>query len=117
MKTAEGAIELDAYLRGRSDRCPGCGYHPDTQGHHQSCRDPRRLPELNMWPLPWAAYFYASCGIPVHPLRPGAKEPATAHGVNDASLDLDQIRVWWNADPRYNIGLRCGSPSMCSTLT
>ena len=28
---------LDAYLKADPARCPGCGYHPPTQGHGREC--------------------------------------------------------------------------------
>jgi hypothetical protein len=43
---------------------------------------------------------------PVLPLKAERKEPATAHGKDDATTDPDQIREWWNHNPRYNIGVR-----------
>lgn len=38
------------------------------------------------------------------PLRPGLKEPMTAHGVLDATCDPSQIIEWWTACPDANIG-------------
>jgi hypothetical protein len=70
--------------------------------------DLARLPELNTMSLPEAAAFYASCGIPVHPLLPGKSKPATVHGKDDASTDAGLIEYWWRRNPRYNIGLVCG---------
>jgi hypothetical protein len=100
--------EFVADLRVRPDRCSGCGYHPPTQGHAAKCCNPARLPEVNSWPLSWAAYFYASIGIPVHPLKAGEKEPDSEHGVHDATTNLEQVRAWWDANPYRNIGLGCG---------
>ena len=40
--------------------------------------------------------------------RPG-KHPMTKHGVNDASMDRDQIRAWWKETPDANIGIATGS--------
>lgn len=55
-----------------------------------------------------AALLYAGWGWPVFPLRPGLKVPATTNGFKDASTDLDQIRAWWDATPKANIGLPTG---------
>lgn len=55
-----------------------------------------------------AALAYASMGWKVLPLKPGKKTPATRHGVNDATCDLDQIRHWWGTSPAMNIGLATG---------
>jgi hypothetical protein len=49
---------------------------------------------------------YARAGIPVLALRPCSKFPATDHGKDDATTDLDQIRYWWGRNPNYNIGIR-----------
>lgn len=54
-----------------------------------------------------AALAMAESGWHVFPLRPGRKEPLTAHGQNDATVDPDQIRRWWTATPSANIGLAC----------
>ena len=54
------------------------------------------------------AIWYASFGWPVFPCRPGQKEPATAHGVKDATTDHARIEQWWTTNPNYNIGFACG---------
>jgi hypothetical protein len=71
--------------------------------------DLRRFPELNREPFEWAAVFYARVGIPVFPLMPGKKVPATKHGKDDATTDLRVIRSWWRDHPNHNIGLVCGA--------
>jgi hypothetical protein len=53
---------------------------------------------------------YAQRGWPVLAVRPGAKEPATAHGVNDATTDPDIIRDWLKRWPEMNVGVACGAP-------
>jgi hypothetical protein len=55
-----------------------------------------------------AALGYAASGQPVFPVAPGRKFPLTERGFLDASLDLDQVRQWWRAWPRANIGLPTG---------
>jgi hypothetical protein len=70
--------------------------------------DLQRFTELNTEPLEWAAVFYARVGIPVFPLMPGKKVPATKHGKDDATTDLRVIRSWWRRNPNHNIGLVCG---------
>ena len=52
------------------------------------------------------ALAYAAAGIPVLPLKPREKVPATAHGKDDATTDVDTITRWWSRNPNYNIGLR-----------
>ena len=54
-----------------------------------------------------AALDYASAGIHVFPVLAGRKEPATEHGVKDASIDPEQIRAWWASIP-YLIGAAMG---------
>ena len=56
-----------------------------------------------------AARFYASLGMPVFPLKAGLKNPATLHGVNDATTDLPQIETWWQNAPNNNVAIACGN--------
>lgn len=57
--------------------------------------------------LEWALK-YAAQGFAVFPLAPRSKTPATAHGFQDASTDPEQIRKWWERQPRCNIGVATG---------
>lgn len=57
-----------------------------------------------------AALAYARYGWRVFPVLAGRKEPATAHGVKDATTDEVQIRAWWAAAP-FLIGMACGPES------
>ena len=58
-----------------------------------------------------SALALAERGAAVLPCRPRAKEPATAHGLKDATTDPTIIRQWWQAEPAYNIGLATGAVS------
>jgi catechol 2,3-dioxygenase-like lactoylglutathione lyase family enzyme len=50
----------------------------------------------------------AGLGYAVFPCRPGRKEPATAHGVLDATTDEATIRKWWARWPDANLALATG---------
>ena len=64
----------------------------------------RRKPE----PVEYATW-YASLQMPVFPLQPGSKRPYPgSHGCKDATLDAEQVRAWWRAAPRSNIGIATG---------
>jgi Bifunctional DNA primase/polymerase, N-terminal len=76
--------------------------------NHTERLDLQRLPELNSEALPWAAAFYARAGIPVHPLRPGMKLPATKNGFKDATTDLRTVQDFWRNNPDHNIGIATG---------
>lgn len=52
------------------------------------------------------ALAYAAAGFPVLPLKVRGKEPACAHGKDDATLDPDRIRQYWRRNPDYNVGIR-----------
>lgn len=42
---------------------------------------------------------------PVFPCVPRGKEPLTANGFLDATLDVEQVRSWWKRWPNANIGI------------
>ncbi|MCH7792473.1 MAG: bifunctional DNA primase/polymerase [Planctomycetes bacterium] len=54
--------------------------------------------------LPRCSCISADC-------RSIGKHPRTAHGLKDASTDADQIRRWWQAWPKANIGIVTGADS------
>ena len=58
-------------------------------------------------PMMLAALRYVELGYPIFPCRVGAKLPATAHGLLDATTDAAQITAWWRRWPQANIGLAC----------
>lgn len=74
--------------------------------------------------LSTVAEAYADAGWPVFPLWPisrdglcccskpncedAGKHPATRHGHNDATNNLEIVRGWWQRNPRYGIGLATG---------
>lgn len=40
--------------------------------------------------------------------KQAGKHPRTQHGLEDATLDMEQIRSWWLRWPDANIGVSCG---------
>lgn len=52
-----------------------------------------------------AAHAWAAAGFYVFPCTPGAKTPATAHGLKDATTNFAKIDAWWTENPSYNIGV------------
>ena len=58
-----------------------------------------------------AAIDYASRGLAVFPLKPKDKAPITAHGVHEATTNLETIQKWWRKYPNANIGIACGKIS------
>ncbi len=75
----------------------------DEQSLANILNAPHRAPDRG-----GCAAIFASWGWPVFPLVPTQKIPLTAHGVLDATVDVDQIRQWWKATPGANIGIRTG---------
>lgn len=63
---------------------------------------------VNKMSLPDAAAAYGRLGWPVLPLIPDRKQPASDHGLIDATTDPLIIHEWWNRNPAYNIGLLTG---------
>jgi Bifunctional DNA primase/polymerase, N-terminal len=55
-----------------------------------------------------AAIEYARRGWPVFPCRRGSKEPATAHGFNDATTELGRIERIWSRRPDLNVAVATG---------
>ena len=63
-------------------------------------------------PLLAAALDYAGRGWPVLPLRPRDKMPnglLVAHGLSQATTDVEQILEWWRRVPSSNVGIRTGA--------
>ena len=54
------------------------------------------------------AVRYAQRGWAVFPCKPGSKEPATAHGVHDASTDPSRIERLWRRKPETNVAVATG---------
>lgn len=57
-----------------------------------------------------AALGYARRGWPVVPLKARSKEPASAHGVKDATTSEGVIRGWFEDHPNWNVGIATGAP-------
>jgi hypothetical protein len=57
-----------------------------------------------------AALRYAAYGWRVLACKPDNKQPATPHGVRDATNDFDQICKWWRRWPEANVAIACGAP-------
>jgi hypothetical protein len=56
-----------------------------------------------------AALWYAEQGIPVFPLQPRQKRPMPgSRGFKDATVNVEQVRSWWDAVPDANIGTPTG---------
>src|SRR5215472_6650241 len=58
-----------------------------------------------------SALALAQRGTHVLPCVLRGKTPATAHGLNDATIDLTVIAQWWRENPDYNIGAATGHTS------
>lgn len=66
---------------------------------------------MTLSPTGEAAIGYAARGWAVFPLRPREKTPATAHGVLDATTDIETVRRYWQILPDANIGIATGQAS------
>ena len=62
-----------------------------------------------------AALHYATdLGLPILPLEPGTKRPAsiTVNGIYAATTNGDQIQRWEEANPSFNVGLATGTAGL-----
>jgi hypothetical protein len=66
------------------------------------------LPEHDEGAPMEGALALARWGLPVFPLKPGSKVPATARGFKDASRNPVVIRERWGRNPRYGVGVATG---------
>jgi len=91
--------------------------HPEPEGQPQCLH--RHL--ATMFSDPVAAQLgigawalgYAGLGLPVFPLKPGTKKPATKHGFLDATTDPEVIAGpdWWGGNKALNVGVAAGAAS------
>ena len=52
-----------------------------------------------------AALYYVDLGYRVFPCRPGTKVPLTKNGFLDASIEPEQVELWWKRYPDANIAI------------
>src|ERR1039458_1661886 len=55
-----------------------------------------------------AALAYAKNGWKILPLKPFGKTPYAGNGVKHATTDAEQIRAWFQDNPKINIGIATG---------
>jgi hypothetical protein len=65
----------------------------------------------------WAAIYYGRAGIPVHPLKPGGKNPATAHGVTMQPPTYSGSGAIGRGTQTTTLGSDAACYSTCSTST
>ena len=82
-----------------------------TKGDIAICRAKRGWP---VFPLHSINNGRCTCGAPAC-TSPG-KHPRTAHGLNDSTLDVQQVLSWWEQYPDANIGIATGSRSGLAVL-
>jgi hypothetical protein len=67
-------------------------------------------------PMGRAALAYAErFGFHVFPIKPGTKHPHprfVRHGHREATTDVAQIRIWWEADPDAGVAVACVSSGL-----
>lgn len=69
-------------------------------------RDWSWLARVNSLALRDAVELYATNGLYVFPIVPDSNVPTKgSHGHLDATTDLDVVRMLWNENPNYNIGI------------
>ena len=70
--------------------------------------NPTLQPSGNAWnEVAW----YSDVGVPIFPLLPKCKTPATRNGFLDASTDKNVIQEWANRFPNANVGIVTGDKS------
>src|SRR6516165_7850809 len=88
------------------DREGGETFRRAHHAHHRA-----QGPHIRRTPMLRNALTLAKKGLRVFPCLERDKRPATLHGVNDATINPDMIRRWWQQNPRFNIGIATGAPS------
>ncbi|MFN0137997.1 MAG: DUF3987 domain-containing protein [Phycisphaerae bacterium] len=64
------------------------------------------------WPvLPVHGVMDGRCTCGRDDCDSASKHPCTRNGLKDATVDVDQINMWWNKCPAANIGIRTGAES------
>jgi hypothetical protein len=64
-------------------------------------------------PLLEVALSCIARGWYVFPCKPRTKQPATANGFKDATLDEAQVREWWTRMPDANVAISTGPSGLC----
>jgi Bifunctional DNA primase/polymerase, N-terminal len=59
-----------------------------------------------------AAVAFARRGLHVFQLGVRSKQPATRHGLHDATCDVGLVAAMWEFRPRANIGISCGPSNL-----
>jgi hypothetical protein len=72
---------------------------------------PSSDPEAAAGDLFAAALTLSARGLPVFPVKPRSKVPATVDGFKSATIDPDQLRAWWQQWPDANVGVPTGAVS------
>lgn len=55
-----------------------------------------------------AALRYADYGLRVVPIKPGTKRPPLDEWQNQATTNIETIRLWWKNNPLYGVGVATG---------
>jgi hypothetical protein len=52
-----------------------------------------------------SALWWVGHGLSVFPLIPRSKAPAISNGFLGATLDTNKVRLWWDKNPSYGVGV------------
>ena len=57
-----------------------------------------------------AANNYIYLGFSVFPLKENTKDgQVVSSWINDATRDKEQLALWWQKNPNYNLGVKTGN--------
>jgi len=101
-RVADGLALADEADRRKQVLSPSA--NPPSSPSNNGSSSNGHLTELGAAAVEFAKRF----GWHVFPVEPRGKKPVTAHGLLDATVDVERITAFWQTHPSHNVAIRCG---------